>query len=241
MGIHTEHLTLITIVLFIFLPGCGIPDYPYLYPPESLDVENQIGFVHDPDNDPGVFEGYEIYYRIYQQPIDDTDIDTKILSDMNGYFNSTASFINISNEDYPANVWYRRVVITDTEDNILDSIPHLNVSAADCQTEFDVELTRDQTGFMYFQFSLDYSGYNLRGYSDIVGGDPVERRLFSREDFLLSRNTEDPVIGNDIDVTGPLDIAFFAVPYGSDDVNPAPIYANGTSSDMLYIGKLSLD
>jgi hypothetical protein len=229
---YALYYTLIAMVLFFVPSGCGIPDYPYLYPPESLDVEGQIGFKHDPDNDPGVFEGYEIYYRIYQQPADDTDIEAKIVSDMIGYFNSTTSFNNISREDYPSNVWYRRVIITDTGDGRVNSIPHIDVSEDDCEKDFSVELTRDPKGYMYFQFSPGYSGDDLRGYSNI------ELLLFSREDFLSSPS--DFVDTNTIDLNASLFIAFFAVPFGRDDVNLTDIYANGTSSDMLYIGKVSL-
>ncbi|MFO7729370.1 MAG: hypothetical protein R6V86_01260, partial [Spirochaetia bacterium] len=55
---------IILTLLALALIGCGIPSYPYLYPPEALGGA-RVGFRHDEKNDQDVFRGYEIFYRFY--------------------------------------------------------------------------------------------------------------------------------------------------------------------------------
>ena len=62
------------LILFIsLLYSCGLPLYPYLYPPETAYTrdnpetapENDLFFRNAYENNTAIFSGYELYYKIY--------------------------------------------------------------------------------------------------------------------------------------------------------------------------------
>jgi hypothetical protein len=220
---------LLTLLFSFIISACGIPDYPYLYPPDAFE-DVRIGFKHDPDNDPNVFEGYEIYYRVYSASSE----DTKITSDLAGYFTGTAAFQDISNGDYPDGVFYRRMVVKDVSGNEVGTDPPLlKVSGVNCVQDFDVELVKNTEGYMDIIFY--YTAGTYRGYrdgTDLEGDMPFVP--------ITEYEAENSDIAPDINPTDGLKIAFFAVPYGKDEINLNPIFANGTSEDMEYIGILEV-
>lgn len=69
-------------MLALFAAGCGIPTFTYLAPPDSsrIDVDkgiSQVTFQHNAsDNNPDIFRGYEIYYKLYDGPNDPSAFDT---------------------------------------------------------------------------------------------------------------------------------------------------------------------
>src|SRR6056297_1722904 len=92
LTVHMKTLKIIIVAASFFLAllalaviGCGIPSYPYLYPPEALGG-GVVGFSHDENNDPDVFRGYEIFYRFYSVDPDTADIRQAEI-DMQNYFN----------------------------------------------------------------------------------------------------------------------------------------------------------
>lgn len=221
---------LLTLLFSFMISACGIPDYPYLYPPDAFE-DVRIGFKHDPDNDPNVFEGYEIYYRVYSASSE----DTKITSDLAGYFTGTAAFQAISNGDYPDGVFYRRMVVKDVSDNEVGTDPPLlAVSGVNCVQSFTIELVNNPEGWMDIIFY--YTAGTYRGYRD--GTDLKGDMLFYSS--IAEYAAEDSDIDSEIDLSEGLKIAFFAVPYGKDEINLNPIFANGTSEDMEYIGILEV-
>jgi len=80
------------------LNGCGLPTVAYLYPPEDMTVDNGIVAILNNSNNydasDGTFLGYEIYYRIYQSPIDASTMLTKLESLKSSYADAPDSFMN---------------------------------------------------------------------------------------------------------------------------------------------------
>lgn len=59
-------------VVLLALSGCGLPSFSYLAPPNSGSVDPdpvlaEVTFDHNQDNDPLVFQGYQLYYKFYRQ------------------------------------------------------------------------------------------------------------------------------------------------------------------------------
>lgn len=79
---HGRTFPAVLLLTLVFLvAGCGIPTFTYLAPPESsrIDVEkgiSQVTFQHNAaDNNPDIFRGYEIYYKLYDDPNDQSAFD----------------------------------------------------------------------------------------------------------------------------------------------------------------------
>jgi hypothetical protein len=51
--------------------GCGLYSYPYIYPPDiqrtMIGTSQVVSIINTGDNDPDVFQGYEIYYKFYER------------------------------------------------------------------------------------------------------------------------------------------------------------------------------
>lgn len=51
--------------------GCGLYSYPYIYPPDiqrtMTGTPQVVSIINTGDNDPDVFQGYEIYYKFYER------------------------------------------------------------------------------------------------------------------------------------------------------------------------------
>ena len=58
------------IIMVMLLCSCGLYSYPYIYAPSlqggtASTAQHEVTIIHDGDNDPAVFRGYEIYYKFY--------------------------------------------------------------------------------------------------------------------------------------------------------------------------------
>jgi len=230
-----------TAVLYILLfTHCGIPSFPYLYPPEVLTAAGYIEFQHDDDNDPNVFEGYEIYYRIYEPGIS----ETQILADLSGYFNGISAFRDVSDDGTIANFnkKYRRVLLYNEDKSVNfneleGGMPHMPVSSVDCGIDFSVQFLADNDGFLQINFIEGYLGSNdvLYGFRNIGVSDITSSPFFRIAEYTT---TDFDVNSAEIsDFSGGLEIAFFAVPYGMDDITQ--IFANNTSEDMRFLGTIT--
>ena len=53
--------------LLVFSFGCGLASYPYLYKPEVKGLPENVlrSFYNTPTNDPNIFWGFEIFYKIH--------------------------------------------------------------------------------------------------------------------------------------------------------------------------------
>ena len=62
----------------MLLCSCGLYSYPYIYEPSlrggtAGTGQNYVYIIHNGDNDPNVFRGYEIYYKFYNSTTAETD------------------------------------------------------------------------------------------------------------------------------------------------------------------------
>jgi len=254
----------IFVVLILLSAGCGIPSYPYLYPPEAIGVTGEVKFKHDPKNgNPeqiDVFRGYEIFYRFYtEDPDQDTEnINDDVLAekDMKEKF-TTLSFIRdiIHPDDSKAyNFGFRRLLIDMNNDNevyIDASPPQLDVNENYYGDNFTVEITSDPgSNVVYLNLSYEennHTVYRTAVYADETLSDVQEKHkeFYPVSDYTIEGDDRDSDIvdvqninQDMIDNLEKLYVAFFAVPFGLDSVTP--IYANGNHEGMEYIGSFEL-
>ena len=82
--------------MVMLLCSCGLYSYPYIHEPSlrggtAGTGQNYVTIIHDGDNDPNVFRGYELYYKFYNATTAENDHRT----DHNSIFST-------SNPDYSA-------------------------------------------------------------------------------------------------------------------------------------------
>ncbi|MFW6274565.1 MAG: hypothetical protein ACOC2P_01875, partial [Spirochaetota bacterium] len=97
MNRSVVHLTVLSagvLILLILTTACGIPSYPYLYPPEARGG-GRTGFTHDSNNDPTVFVGYELFYRFYSTDPGSIGGAGQAEQDMQSYFSSSFQISSI--------------------------------------------------------------------------------------------------------------------------------------------------
>lgn len=64
--------------MVMLLCSCGLYSYPYIHEPSlnggtATSGRPYVTIVHDGDNDPNVFRGYELYYKFYNYSTAETD------------------------------------------------------------------------------------------------------------------------------------------------------------------------
>ena len=80
----------------MLLCSCGLYSYPYIYEPSlrggtAGTGQNYVFIIHNGDNDPNVFRGYELYYKFYNST-----------SAENDHRADDKSIFSVSNPDYSA-------------------------------------------------------------------------------------------------------------------------------------------
>ncbi len=248
---NSQILASICVSIFILMGsvGCGIPSYPYLYPPDAGTQEDEIlSFEHDSDNDPSVFLGYEIYYRLYGQDpnVFETDNDTVAENDMQYYFTSSYLINSIitGTSSNAFNYGFRRVIIKPDD----TTPPQLEINTSQIDRTFAVEFNSKGPPNYEITLSISYedegSFYELfRSAVDPNAPSDIDNNY---KQFLLLSDEYD--IENDSDIVdsinldqdsidlGEVYVAFFAVPYGVDPETLGTLYANGSYEGMEYIG-----
>jgi hypothetical protein len=254
-------LLLTTVVLAT--AGCGIASYPYLVPPkEAVGVD--LGFQHQSQVNPSIFQGYEIYYRIY-----DSDVNKDaIMNDLSSYLQDRSGFEEVSvlrprsntlgNGDTSSvdNPYWLAVAskttsnppasFDDDSPNVVgkSSPPIFPMDSGYSTNEYDVELTF-QNGDTSLTIVKD-------GYPSSADN-PEEIYLFRRihddsnyvRGFTTDINDYSPSDHADVPdgATDELYIAFFSIIYGYD-ASATPIFANsqlGNPQDnIVYMGTHSV-
>jgi len=239
------------VLLILLLSACGIPQYPYLYPPNASSYPS-VGFTHDDDNrsltlGEGPFVGYDIYYKFYK---DDPDSTSTAENEKTSYFNSSSAFkaIAYDNASLNSTVYnngFRKLIIGDdsTSANPSDRVNQLIINENEISRSFKVAFTDDNLNDIV-KLSIDYT----------IEADPSEREVYriASEDstyksFLpLDDTNYKPGTDTDFknftteDLQNPIYVAFFAVTYGRDD-NGVDIFSNYSSDGMVYIGSFELN
>ncbi len=224
-------LTVLTagVIILLILIACGIPSYPYLYPPEAIGG-GRTGFVHDSDNDPNVFIGYEVFYRFYS-----TDPGAvgggQAEQDMQLYFTSSfrISSIVYADESSSYNYGFRRAYIEPGG----ETPPQLLLETADINTTFTVELILDDASDNEIEFSYNGDDYFVR--RSVTDSDDNHISFLGDYDY----DNDSDLVASGLDELN-IYVAFYAVPYGIDPETLATLYANGNSEGMEYIGSFQL-
>ena len=94
-GVRTVlHICIIFVVML--LCSCGLYSYPYIHDPSlrggtAGTGQNYVYIIHNGDNDPSVFKGYELYYKFYNSTTAETE-----------HSRDDKSIFSVSNPDYTA-------------------------------------------------------------------------------------------------------------------------------------------
>ena len=218
-------LVLPLILLILLFSSCGIAVPVYLNPPVYYSVN--LNFYHAYNNDPDYALGYEIFYRIY----DDTLINSNtIISEANTFFTETNLLELLgSNQTLIDNSFYRRILPVSndisTDYHISDiPIPTANIPLmridpiyfdnSDSTKKFEINIAIQPTGEGKLTTTNDYapsgsyaSEIDFKRYVTIDG--------FNFESHTFTEITPDQ---NDVPVlsdgASSIDIAFFVVLYG---------------------------
>lgn len=222
-------------LLLISIGTCGIPSYPYLYPPEALDG-GRVGFSHDSDNDPTVFAGYEFFYRFYSTDPGTVGGSGQAVQDIQSYFTSSFQISSVVYEDESSAFSYgfRRAYVEPGG----DAQPQLSIKASDINTTFNIELL-DDNSINEVKFSYDSSLYFLKRSVTDTNDDYKSFLPLNDSDVYDFNVGEEDIIDDDVDSDN-IFVAFYAVPYGIDPETLATLYANGNYEGMEYIGSFQL-
>jgi hypothetical protein len=225
-------LTLLTVLVI----GCGIPSYPYLYPPEAKDPysDSVLTFFHDGDNDPGVFKGYEIFYRFYAGDPNSAGTSQAEI-DMQNYFTSSYQISSIISKTSSAayNHGFRRAIVYETPDDT----PQLPIIASEIANSFSVDLAQTDLSEP-IEITLSYDeNINYTLFRSVIDDDNNYKSFLPRNDSYTVDDFD--LVDEGINITTEFFVAFFAVPYGFD-IDVGELYANGSYEGMEYIGRFEL-
>ena len=171
--------------MVMLLCSCGLYSYPYIHEPSlrggtAGTGQNYVYIIHDGDNDPNVFHGYELYYKFY----DATHAETEHSRD-------DKSIFSVSNPDYSALVaaGYKRcrTVKLYKKDT---TYPMFKVPADSRDDDFELYLGFDTvtTKDNKFEMSLNYLGDAVPFYRAIQDQHPD-----SGEPELAGGKSDDPI------------------------------------------------
>jgi hypothetical protein len=239
MNQPTARLAIVTAgaLLLLALTTCGIPSYPYLYPPEALGG-GRVGFTHNSDNNSTVFVGYEIYYRFYSTDPGSIGATSLAEQDMQLYFTSSFQISSIVYEDSSNafNKGFRRAYIKETE----DTPPQLPIESADINGTFIIEFILDDVTDNEIKFSYNSSDYIVK--RSVTDSDDTHKSFLPVSDidvYDFSTSGDEDIVADGVDSSN-IFVAFYAVPYGIDSETLATLYANGSYEGMEYIGYFDL-
>ena len=238
-----------TVLLALLLSACGIPQYPYLYPPNASSYPS-VGFTHDDDNrsltlGEGPFVGYDIYYKFYK---DDPDSTSTAENEKTSYFNSSSAFkaIAYDNASLNSTVYnngFRKLIIGDdsTSANPSDRVNQLIINENEISKSFIVSISElfklsinylvepDQSDISIYRIAIDNTSYKPFLPFDNTNYE------YGTDTDLEHFTSLDPQ-GSDLSIY----VAFFAVTYGRDD-NGVDIFSNYSSDGMVYIGSFEFN
>jgi len=231
------------VLLVLLLSACGIPQYPYLYPPEAFSDPTRVGFNHNDLNDPTVFRGYEIYYKFYKNT--NPDDNNTALNDMS-IFNSTISFSSISYNNGGSTAYSNgfRKLLVDVSGIFIDVVPQILIDIAEIDDSFSLEIKKEDSQSKITLTLSNYLGSELiYDCYRIVDNEISKYKTFFPIDdttTYLSQTDTDLLHLSSFDLDfDSLYIAFFAVTYGLDE--GSPIFSNSSSDGMVYIGSFEFN
>jgi hypothetical protein len=196
--------------------SCGLPTPDYLYPTSGFSQEgaNIVVLSHNSDNvhDDNGFNGYEIYYRIF----DDYDNAYKSWEYLSKNLTSDIKTIADSERYYP--------LLKKTSDGSAfdyETLIRYTECEADANTKFSLHIETTKTWTIsYYSSPSDALSYVVRNLGEGVD--------ISKAEFFKKSNYEVGDQDYDGTVNGPstIYIVYFAVAYGTSPTSLSDIYSN---------------
>lgn len=207
------------ITMVMLLCSCGLYSYPYISEPSlrggtAGTVQNYVYIIHDGDNDPNVFRGYELYYKFYNATTAEND-----------HSRDDKSIFSVSNPDYSALVaaGYKRCR-TEKLYKKDTTYPMFKVPADDRDDDFELELRFDTvtTKDNKFEMQLNYLGDAVPFYRAIQDQNPdsgePERAGGKSDDPIYKDFNSDDIEAGDSDLNGnpytSVALSFYIIGYG---------------------------
>ena len=210
-----------TLVATLIFAGCGIPSTSYIPPiPEDsivrpLEGETFFSFGIPVDNNPEIFEGFEIYYKFYR--IDDENLIAKI---------GDETLATPVTQQSLRNARYRRLSNPVDPAELESVFPLVPIERID-RSDADLLITLD---FGIISTSYPYSTYGdiyLSRLIEVPGVDPIYKG-FSTSDFDTT-DPDLPIGGNLTGITS-LYLSLYAMSYGNSisdlrlDIHSVAVY-----------------
>lgn len=203
----------------MLLCSCGLYSYPYIHEPSLIggtatSGRPYVAILHDGDNDPSVFRGYEIYYKFYNAVTAETD-----------HSRDDKSIFSVSNPDYSALVaaGYKRCR-TEKLYKKDTTTPMFKVPTDDRDDDFELSLRFDTvtTKDNKSEMKLEYLGNEVPFYRAIKDqnpdpDEPKEHGGQSGDDIYKDFNSDDLEYSTyqDSDLpTAEVSLSFYIIGYG---------------------------
>ena len=205
--------------MVMLLCSCGLYSYPYIHEPSlrggtAGTGQNYVTIIHDGDNDPNVFRGYELYYKFYNATTAENDhsVDDK-------------NIFSTSNPDYSALVaaGYKRCR-TEKLYKKDTTYPMFKVPSDDRDSDFPIYLSFDTvtTKDNKFEMSLNYLGDAVPFYRAIKDqnpdpDEPKEHGGKSDDEIYKDFNSDDLEYNtyHDLDLpSADVSLSFYIIGYG---------------------------
>ena len=204
--------------MVMLLCSCGLYSYPYIYEPSlrggtAGTGQDYVTIIHNGDNDPNVFRGYELYYKFYNSTTAETD-----------HSRDDKSIFSVSNPDISslraAGYTRCRTVKLYKQDTLY---PMFRVPSDDRDDDFPLYLNFETitTNDNKFPMSLYYLDNDVPFYRAIQdqhpdSGEPEAAGGKSDDPIYKDFNSDDLENG-DSDLNGnttPVALSFYIVGYG---------------------------
>ena len=204
--------------MVMLLCSCGLYSYPYIYAPSlkggaAGTGQNYVYIIHNGDNDPNVFRGYELYYKFYNSTTAENDhsVDDK-------------NIFSTSNPDYTAltRVGYKRCR-TEKLCKKDTTYPMFKVPADERDDDFSIYLSFETitTKDIMFEMFLSYLDEAVPFYRAIQdqhpdSGEP-EAAGGKSDDAIYKDFNSDDLENGDSDLNSnsiPVALSFYIIGYG---------------------------
>ncbi len=234
-------LTLSLVLLFgCFLFTCGMPTYPYLYPPslsgsapKGLGSDNKFEFKTSDKNNDAFYDGYEVYYKFYPLSTTHASIIAESISidDINQLLAAGYLKLYYSNEEF-----LKPIITIDALDKNDIVVIEIDFSRVRGKTHDSPDISRTSPGAVVYP---DMDDFRRRFHGERSG---VVNTYF---DKFLERPSDSDFQKDDSDLSKILDgggqlpaeafLVLYAVTYGREDL----IY--DLYSKPLYLGYIKIE
>lgn len=206
--------------MVMLLCSCGLYSSPYIYEPSlnggtATSGRPYVTIVHNGDNDPSVFRGYEIYYKFYDADNAET-----------AHSRDDKSIFSVSNPDYSALVaaGYKRCR-TEKLYKKDTTTPMFKVPSSDRDKDFNLYLDFDTiiTKDNKFEMTLNYLSDAVPFYRSIKDLNPdtgePEQHGGKPDDEIYKDFNSDDIESGDSDLVNLKDyknvsLSFYIIGYG---------------------------